>query len=291
MTQATTVSIFGLGIIGSRCTDCLLSAGYKIRPWNRTKGKHKLQIEKLETTVQSDVFCFYLKDGVACREVFNDLRPFLSELNQLSKGKTLINHSTVDLETTLWLAKECEKIGMGFLDCPFTGSKDASAEGNLVYYAGGELELLETHRSLLEVTSKEIHHLGKIGNATIVKITTNLISACTIQAISEAMAISLAHGITAEQLTQAVSSNASGSLLSKMKMPRMASGDFEAHFSLSNMLKDSKFALDLADQKGLLTPGIAATSKQMQALADLGHGDLDYSALIKQFDSSATATG
>ena len=100
------------------------------------------------------------------------------------------------------------------------------------------------------------------------------------------MAISAAHGIDLGLFTAAVSSNACGSVLSKMKMPGMAQGDYDTHFSLDNMLKDSRFALALAKQKSLLTPGIATTSAQMAALSEAGYGDLDYSSLFRQFDSS-----
>ena len=70
----------------------------------------------------------------------------------------------------------------------------------------------------------------------------------------------------------------------------MADGNFDTHFSLDNMLKDSKFALHLAKEKGLFTPGIDTTSQQMQSLSNQGYGDLDYSALYKQFDSWITTS-
>jgi len=277
--NAPNVAVFGLGIIGSRSADNLIKSGYSVQTWNRTAGKHSAQVESAESAAATaQTLCFYLKDGVACRQVFELIRPALTD------GKVLVNHSTIDLETTLWLNEQCAALGVAFLDCPFTGSKDASAAGALVYYAGGNSELVESLRPLLEATAKEIHHLGKVGDATVVKITTNLISASTIQAISEAMAISGSFGISPELFTAAVSSNACGSVLSNMKMPLMATGNYDTHFSLHNMLKDSKFAIQLAGKKGLNTPGIQATSKAMSDLCDNGHADLDYCALYKQFD-------
>jgi len=67
--------------------------------------------------------------------------------------------------------------------------------------------------------------------------------------------------------------------------PSMAEGDFDPHFSLDNMLKDSKFAIELAEQKKLNVPGIKTASQQMQSLSDQGEGDKDFSVLFKQFDS------
>ncbi len=281
MSALPSIAVFGMGIIGSRCADNLISAGYEVTTWNRTAGKHPKQVDSATDAANADILCLYLKDGGACRDVFEAIA------SQIDSTKTLINHSTIDLDTCLWLADQCAQRGVDYLDCPFTGSKDASAGGNLVYYAGGNVDLIAKHRSLLEATSKEIHHLGKVGDATIVKITTNLISASTIQAISEAMAISSAHGIDPALFTSAVSSNACGSVLSNMKMPSMSGAEYDTHFSLDNMLKDSKFALQLAQQKQIAAPGITTTSQQMQSLSDAGHGKLDYCAIYKQFDTQA----
>ena len=66
-----------------------------------------------------------------------------------------------------------------------------------------------------------------------------------------------------------------------MKLPTMAKGDFDTHFSLSNMLKDSRYALELAS--GLDTPAIAAVSERMKQLCEEGLADLDYSALAKPY--------
>ena len=279
MNESDTVAVLGMGIIGSRCADQLEQAGYSVIRWNRTAGKHPSQTDLLTDTSAASTLCLYLTDGIACREVFASLS------QHLKPGQTILNHSTVDLDTTLYLAEACAKLGIGYLDCPFTGSKDAAAAGQLVYYVGGEPSLLESQRQLLESTSKLISYLGKVGDATVVKITTNLISACTIQAISEAMAISSSYGISAEQFTEAVSSNACGSPLSALKMPSMAAGEYDTHFSLDNMLKDSRFALALAQQKAIATPAIQTTSEKMQSLSQQGHGDQDYSALYQQFSS------
>lgn len=273
-----TISVFGLGIIGSRCADNLAKAGYAVTTWNRTPKDHADSVATpADAAAASETLCFYLKDGAACRETFEAMRP------QLTSAHTLVNHSTIDLATTQWLAAQCAALGMQFLDCPFTGSKVAALNGELVYYAGGDVALIEKLRPALEVTSKEIIRLGDVGAATIVKVATNLISASTVQALSEGMAIAKAHGVSPEVFIPAVLSNACGSPLAALKLPTMAKGEYDTHFSLDNMRKDSVFALELAEQAKLDTPGIKATNATMTALCEQGHADLDYSALYKQF--------
>jgi 3-hydroxyisobutyrate dehydrogenase-like beta-hydroxyacid dehydrogenase len=72
-----------------------------------------------------------------------------------------------------------------------------------------------------------------------------------------------------------------------MKVPSMAAGDFDPHFSLSNMLKDARYMLDLADRAGVQTPGIATTAEQMQKRNDAGEGEQDFSVLFRQFEANA----
>jgi 2-hydroxy-3-oxopropionate reductase len=117
----------------------------------------------------------------------------------------------------------------------------------------------------------------------VLKLATNLISACTVQAMAESLAIATHHGVSAECLMQAVSENACASALTAMKFPSMAAGDYEAHFSMANMGKDSRYMLALAESAGLTTPAIEAVSKRMGELCDAGLGDLDFSALAKPY--------
>ncbi|MEO1857776.1 MAG: NAD(P)-dependent oxidoreductase [Rubritalea sp.] len=272
------ISVFGLGIIGSHCADNLTAGNHQITTWNRTPKKRDDSVTSAsEAARKSEILCFYLKDGIACRETFEALRP------ALTSNHTLINHSTVDLDTTKWLAEQCSALGTAFLDCPFTGSKVAALNCELVYYAGGSEVLIEELRPILNVTSKEIIRLGDIGAATIVKVATNLISASTVQALSEGMAIAKAHGVSPDTFIPAVLSNACGSRLASMKLPAMANGDFDTHFSLDNMRKDSALAIKLAEQAGLSTPGIEATSTTITSLCESGYAALDYSVLYKQF--------
>ena len=65
--------------------------------------------------------------------------------------------------------------------------------------------------------------------------------------------------------------------------PQMLAGDYDAHFTLANMAKDSRYMLELAKAAGIETPAIAAVSARMHELSDKGMGDLDFAALGKPY--------
>ena len=271
-------AVLGLGIIGSRACARLHADGWQVTCWNRTPKGSAGEMATPEAAIQgASIISIYLKDAPAVREIFTQLE------TRLTPGQIVLNHATVDLETTMWLDEICRTCGCRFLDTPFTGSKVASANGQLVYYTGGDPALAKELEPYLNVTSRGQLHCGQVGAATVVKLATNLISACTVQALAESLAIATHHGVTADCLIQAVSENASASVLAAMKLPMMAAGNYDTHFSLANMGKDSRYMLALAQSAGLETPAIAAVSKRMEALTAAGLGEMDFSAVAKPY--------
>ena len=264
--------LLGLGIIGSRCADNLLKNNIPLHTWNRTpKDRADFTGDLEKSASEADTILCYLKDEHAIREVFS--------LLTLKKNATFINHATIDPDTTLWLAEKCHGQGAHFLDCPFTGSRDAAANAQLTYYISGENEIIEKHRSLLELTSRLIISMGPIPNATIVKITTNLITATTVQALSEALSLCTAHGISPEQYLAAARENGCYSPVIGMKIPAMSSGDYSPHFSTDNMLKDANYSLRLAEKHGLILPAIQTVADQLAKASENGHGADDFSSI------------
>ncbi len=279
MMEKQAIAILGLGIVGSRVRQRLLESGYEVSCWSRTyRGLDGEFRSPQESVANADIVSIYLKDAPMVREVFS------AAMQDLREGALVLNHATIDLPTTLWLAEQCLSKGCDFLDAPFTGSKEAAGAGQLLYYIGGCEETMQRVAEFLAVSSKACMHCGEIGAATVTKLGTNLISACTIQAMSEAMTIAIKHGVKAEVFAEAAIRNGSGSPLMAMKYPGMMKGDFEAHFTMANMLKDSRYALALAEAAGVELPAMTVVSAEMNKMCERGMADLDFSALIKAYE-------
>jgi 3-hydroxyisobutyrate dehydrogenase/glyoxylate/succinic semialdehyde reductase len=276
--EADRAAVLGLGIIGSRAAVRIAAGGWRVACWNRTpKGLPGEVPTATAAVADAVVISLYLKDALAVREVVGEISA------ELREGQVLLNHSTVDLATTQWLDGVCRDRGCRFLDVPFTGSKLAAAGGQLVYYTAGDEALVSQIEPYLRLTGKELLPCGGVGAATVVKLATNLISACTVQALAEALAIATRHGVAPECFIRAVAGNFCGSPLAGFKLPTMAAGEFETHFSLDNMRKDSVYALALATAAGVEAPAIQAVSGRMSQLCADGLGGLDYSALAKPY--------
>lgn len=270
--------IIGLGIVGSRVAKNLRAAGVHTYVWSRSPKPEPnflgsaADVAKLAPFVQ-----IFVRNGQDLLEVVAAMLP------ALTADHIIVNCATVDLASTQQAAELTAQAGAAFLDCPFTGSKDAAENGQLNYYVGGDADVIERARPLLEHSSANIIPVGGIGHATIVKIATNMVTSTTIQVLGEALALSLAHGVDPQTFLTAVEHNACNSKVAGMKLPAMIAGDYETHFSLNNMFKDSQFALTLAKQAGIDIPALATTAGSMFQAIKAGHGNEDFCSIFTRF--------
>jgi len=171
-----------------------------------------------------------------------------------------------------------------FVEAPFTGSKAAAENGELVYYVSGKDAALREARPILQASSKEIIEIGPtIGHASAIKIATNMITAASVQATAEALAVVQVLGLPMEKFVEAMRSNASHSTTLAMKLTKMLNRDFEPHFSVKHMVKD----MQIANQIGLsnyLDLGVTAAARdQLLEQMHWGHGDDDYSVVARKY--------
>ncbi|MBB5040125.1 NAD(P)-dependent oxidoreductase [Prosthecobacter dejongeii] len=274
MNQPSPVGVLGLGIIGSRVAENLRRAGHPVHVWSHTARNVPGALPSPRDVANAAmVIQIFVRDGEALLTALRDMQP------ALTPDHVILNHATVSKTATLEAAALCAESGATFLDAPFTGSKMAAQNGKLVYYIGGATEVLEKARPILEASSAKILPLGETGDATVLKIVTNLVTAITVKALAEAAAITHSQGIPLENLLTALENNANYSGLIGMKLPTIIQGDFEAHFSLRNMLKDANFARELASQGGVSTPALDCTAETMRSGVNQGKGDLDFSVI------------
>jgi len=268
------VGILGLGIIGSRVAENLRKAGHEVFVWSRSaRPVPNFLSSPREVAEAAGIIQIFVRDSAALIEAIEDMKP------ALKAGHLVMNHATVSKKATLEAAKLVEATGAVFLDAPFTGSKMAAQNGKLCYYIGGNDLMLERAKPVLEASAAKILPLGGIGDAMVLKIVTNLVSAVIVEAVAEAAAITKANDIPLERLHEALESNANYSTLIGMKLPTLIHGDFEPHFSLRNMLKDADFARELAAEAKLNAPALDCTAAVMREGVEDGKGDLDFSVI------------
>jgi 3-hydroxyisobutyrate dehydrogenase-like beta-hydroxyacid dehydrogenase len=272
------VGLIGLGIIGQRVADRLRERGFHVFVWNRTpRPVPNFVGSPSEVAELCDLIQIFVSDDEALLQTAQRI------VRELTPNHIVMAHCTVSPDTMRAAAEIVEKRGARFLDAPFTGSKTAAENGQLVYYVGGDEAALRQARPVLEASSKEIIEIGKVGDATTVKVATNMVTAASVQAAAEALALISKSGLPAQKFADAMRNNGSNSSTLDMKLPMMMEGNFEPHFSVKHMLKDVVIATRLARAFGM---EFGATDESRHGLTEemrQGRGDDDYSSLFRQY--------
>lgn len=278
------VGVIGQGIIGSRVAECLRKAGHQVYVWNRTvKPLPGFLASPGEVADLADVIQIFVGDSEALRSVIAAMK------GRLESRHVIIANGTFDPETVASVYEEVRETGAAFLDAPFTGSRLAAEGGSLVYYIGGDSRVLDQVRSVLEASSKSILHLGRVGEASLIKIATNMISAATVGILSEAYGLVAAAGVNPDRLAEALEGNACCSPLVSMKLPGILAQEYEPHFSLKNMFKDAQYALGLGKQLGVAQPVLSTTASVIYRSIQEGRGELDYSVIAANYQKNGAA--
>ena len=268
--------LIGLGIIGSRVAVGLRSEGFQVYVWNRTpKAAPNFLGSPAEVAEAADIIQIFVADSGALFSVIEAMGDALTP-----------DHVVVCPEAAIEAARYVQSRGAGFVDAPFTGSKLAAEKRELVYYLGGEEEVIKRVKPLLAASSKALVPIGEIGSAATIKIVTNMISAATTQTLAEALAIVQHAGLDPAMLGTAIAQNACRSGVVDLKLPMMIAGEYEPHFAVKHMLKDVQLGVSLANWLDLEVPVTTVTAGLLFGAVQKGWGDLDFSALHKAYASA-----
>src|SRR5947208_1416239 len=274
----TNIGVVGVGSFGCGIAGHLRRKGFSVFVWNRSPRPVPNFVGSLGELAG---LCNYIQIFVSDDDALLQTVEQLSE--KLTPRHIIFAHSTIAPDSMRAAAAVVESRGAGFVEACFTGSKGAAEKGELVYYVGGTDEAVREGRPILEASSKEIMHVGPVGHASAIKVATNMITTATIQASAEALALVHAQGLPLEKFIEAMRVNASYSDTLAMKLPKMLERDFAPHFSVKHMLKDMQIASQIALSHYLDLGVTAAACNQLLEQMQWGHGDDDYSAVLRKY--------
>src|SRR6267142_2545696 len=272
------IGVIGLGIIGRAIAAHLRRKGFSVFVWNRSPQPVPNFVGSLGELAE---LCNYIQIFVS------DDEALLQTVEQLSESLTprhvVLAHSTVAPDSMRAAAEIVQRRGARFVEASFTGSNPAAEKGELVYYVGGADAAVREARPILEASSKEIIHIGEIGQASAIKIATNMVTAASVQAAAEALALIQALGVPLQKFVEAMQVNASHSTTLAMKIPKIIEANFEPHFSVKHMLKDMEIANQIGSSHHLELGVTSAARDRLVEQIRLGHGDDDYSAVARKY--------
>jgi 3-hydroxyisobutyrate dehydrogenase len=171
--------------------------------------------------------------------------------DHLPKGSCWIEMSTTDFEDIQRLGRVANEKGFNVLECPVTGGVHLAHTGEITVLAGGDEEVFERYRPLLEIMGKEVIHLGVIGNASVVKVVTNMLAFIHLVAAGEGMMLAAKQGVDLGAAYRAIRASSGNSFVHETESQLILNGSYNINFTMDLACKDLGFADQIADKLGI----------------------------------------
>lgn len=280
------VAVLGLGIMGTGMAGRLLSQGFSLSVYNRSRDKAAkfaqagafVASSPREAAARSEFVISMVADDDASRSLWLGDQGALAGAQA---GTLLLESSTLSVGWVKELASAAAEKNCEFLDAPVTGTKPHAANGELFFMVGGSAAGFARAREVLSVLGREVLHVGPNGSGALIKLINNVV--CGIQAASfaEAIALVTASGLDREKSLAVLGGSALASPLIKRMLTAMTTEDYTPNFPLKLMCKDIGYALKEAEKNGSRLQTAAPALSVFRHAVDLGLGEQDFSAVVK----------
>jgi len=289
------VGFIGIGVMGRPMALNLLKAEHNVTIYARHPEKPevqevlaagaKLAPSPRAVAMASDIVITMVTNSQDVAEVVAGAQGVLEGAR---KGLIIIDMSTIAPSTSRRLAEMAVAKDAHFLDAPVSGGSQGAINGTLTIMVGGEREVFEQARPVLEALGKNIFYVGASGSGEIVKIVNNILCGAIAAAIAESFTLGVKAGADVEAMAKiiGVSTGASWQLANQFPL-RAFNGSFQPGFMTDLLHKDLGLALDLAAENQ--TPiALTALTRQMYEMARAaGYGRDDYTSVLKVLEQMA----
>jgi 3-hydroxyisobutyrate dehydrogenase len=198
-----------------------------------------------------------------------------------ARGKLFINCATVTPDVHVWVEAKAAKAGAQSLEACMASSITQARQGTLYLMCGGQAEVFERAKPLLEKLSSSMRYVGPAGQAAQVKALVNMVMNMNTAGLAEGLALGDALGLDLTMLREVLSQTGANSQVLKTDGEDMQKRDHACFFSAAHAAKDSGIALKLGKTRGLKLPLAAATKKQYDRMVAEGLGELDKSGVAE----------
>jgi 2-hydroxy-3-oxopropionate reductase len=282
------LGFIGLGIMGAPMALHLIRAGHQLFVF--TCGKLHPEIAASSATQctnargvaeRADIVFVMVPDTPDVAAVLFDETGVASGL---TKGKTVVDMSSISPLETKAFAKRINELGCDYLDAPVSGGEVGAKAASLTIMVGGPQAAFDRVKPLFELMGKNITLVGGNGDGQTTKVANQIIVALNIAAVGEALVFASKAGADPAKVRQALMGGFAASRILEVHGERMIKRTFNPGFRIGLHQKDLNLALQGAKALGVALPNTANAAQLMQACAANGMQDLDHSALVRALE-------
>ena len=279
------VGFIGLGNMGLHQARRLLEHQFELCVYNRTLRKcdefvargASMATSVGELTRQVDVVLTCLADVKSTREVYLGKHGIIKNA---CPEKLLIDHATVDLQTSQDIHQRAKEKDICFLDAPISGGPNGAKNGTLTIMVGGESLAFKKAEMLFQVMGKTIMHMGGSGTGTVAKLINQLLVGVHSVVSCEAVLLALKSGVDGVKLRKVLTESWGSSRMLERNAPIVWNQELGvSDVPLRTLAKDLEIVVALANELGLFIPLAQNALKLHREALRRGMGDRDVAAI------------
>lgn len=290
------VGFLGLGAMGLPMASRLARAGHELYTTVHRRREPADELASLGATILSSP-----AEVMAAAEVAITILPADRELKEIvfgpqgllhgfTPGKVLIDMTTATALSMQEVEHAVVRAGGQVLDAPVSGGTPAAAQGTLTIMVGGEPDVLERCRPLLEVMGKQIIHVGAVGQGKVVKMVNQVMAAAHLLILGEAFALGVRSGADPQTLYDVIKTSSGYSKMMDLRLPGfLLDGTFQPGFRLDLMKKDVNLAVESGRTLNVPLLLTSVVSQLLSAASAAGRGNDDFSAAAQYLADMAGA--
>jgi 2-hydroxy-3-oxopropionate reductase len=288
------IGFVGLGIMGKPMSKNLLKAGHQLvvfdvvsAPVEELVGAGAARgASSKDVAARTDVIITMLPDGPEVEQAV--LGPN-GVLEGARKGSLIIDMSSISPIVSQKVGAECAKKGVDFLDAPVSGGEPKAVDGTLAIMAGGKKEAFDKALPILQLMGSSVILTGPVGAGNVTKLANQIMVACNIAAMGEALVLATKAGLDPEVVFNAVKGGLAGSAVLNAKAPMVISRNFKPGFRIRLHHKDLRNTLQAAEAFNVPLPVTSLVQQMLVSLINDGKGDLDHSGIVAFVEKLARA--
>lgn len=279
------VGFIGLGIMGKPMALNLLRKGYSVAVHDVSESKVAELVQAgafpgdccAEIASRCDIIILMLPDGPDVEVAVLGSEGILEGANP---GSVVVDMSSISPVISKKVGAACEVAGLEFLDAPVSGGQPRATDGTLAIMVGGKPHVFARVLPVLEALGSIVTLTGPIGAGNVTKLANQIMVACNIAAMGEALVLAARAGLDPAIVFHAVKGGLAGSNVLNAKAPMVLSRNFQPGFRISMHQKDLRNALSMAESMDVALPLTSLVQQALIALTNQGKGNLDHSAIV-----------
>ena len=289
------VAFVGLGVMGYPMAGYLAKAGHETVVYNRTAEKAERWVAEYggasaptprQAAAGADIVFSCVGNDDDVREVLLGEDGVLAGIGE---GGIIVDHTTASAKIAREIFEKAAARNVGFLDAPVSGGQAGAENGQLTVMVGGDPDVFERARPVIDCYAKAITLIGPVGSGQLAKMVNQICIAGVVQGLSEGLHFAQRAGLDPAVVIESISKGAAQSWQMDNRWETMVAGKFDFGFAVDWMRKDLAIALEEARNNGATLELTELVDRYYEEVQAMGGKRWDTSSLIARLERDGSS--